>query len=272
MSSTEWHAYFLANARRQREILWELGPGVSVFDLDRIAGSLRGWQRGETSDGSHLLAAARDYAEKMRDPMFIEAVQLFIAEEQRHGEMLGRFLELAGVSRAQFDWGDALFRRIRYCLANMEVWATPVVMVETHALIYYAAIRRATRSVVLREICRQILSDEVAHIRFQCERLAILHRTRLRSMTLATMLFQRALFAGITLAVWVGHRSALRAGGLSFRRFWRSAWAKMNSAFRMMASDSYGWLISGMPDGNADELKISPSAHRAVRLHATPEL
>src|SRR5713226_1207558 len=95
MSSTEWCAYFLANARRQREILWELGSGVSALDLDGIAGSLRGWQRGETSDGSHLLAAASDYAEKMRDPTFIEAVQLFIAEEQRHGEMLGRFLELA---------------------------------------------------------------------------------------------------------------------------------------------------------------------------------
>ena len=49
-----------------------------------------------------------------------------------------------------------------------------------------------------------------------------------------TLLGQRTLFLGVTLAIWFDHRQALRAGGYGFARFWRSAWAKMNDAWRRM--------------------------------------
>ncbi len=239
--SAEWVAYFRANAARLLVIPWEAGAGASPEELAEIVGSLRGWQFGETSDGRHLLAAARRYAERERDPAFLDAVRLFIAEEQRHGEDLGRFLDLAGVPRATWDWGDALFRAFRYVLPRMEVWATVVVMVETHAMLYYAALRRATGSAVLRQVCRQILLDEVPHIRFQCERLAVLHRYRLRVLRALTVAGQRVLFAGITLAVWAGHRRALRAGWHSFRSFWRGAWARMARAWRTTDPRGYAW-------------------------------
>ena len=112
---------------------------------------------------------------------------------------------------------------------------------------YYNAIRRATRSVVLRRICEQLLADEVPHIRFQCERLAILHRGRrpwLRTLTLA---IHRFLFTGTTLAIWVGHRRALRAGGYGFLHFWRSAWDRMGHAWRMMAPEAYRWEEEFVP-------------------------
>ena len=121
----------------------------------------------------------------------------------------------------------------------MEMWATPVVMVETHALVYYNAIRRATRSLLLQAICKQILRDEIPHIRFQCERLAILHRHRRQPMRLLTGLFHYTFFTLITLLVWLGHRRALRAGGYNFRRFWRTAWHKMAIAWRMMNPRRY---------------------------------
>ena len=240
-SSAEWIAYFEANAADLRPIPWESGAGVTPDELAAFSASLRGWQLGETSDGSHLIAAARHYAATIGDPNFVDAVRLFIAEEQRHGRDLGRFLDLAGVVRAESDWGDTIFRAIRYALPTMEIWATPVVMVETHAMIYYAALRRATRSPVLRGVCGQILADEVAHIRFQCERLAILHRRRARPLRALTLGLHRVLFAGITLAVWLGHRRALRAGGFSFLRFWRTTWRRMRFAWRLMAPAAYRW-------------------------------
>jgi hypothetical protein len=240
-SSAEWVAYFRANAEHLLDVPWESGAGVSAGELASIADSLRAWQLGETSDGSHLLAAAGDYAMKVGDPDFLDAIRLFIAEEQRHGAALGRFLDLAGVPRATRDWGDALFRAFRYVVPRMEVWATPVVMVETHALLYYAAIRRATGSTVLRRICEQILADEVPHIRFQCERLAILHRHRSHLLRVVTMAAHRVFFAGITLAIWVGHRQALQAGGYTFGRFWRAAWGKMRRAWRAMDPAVYRW-------------------------------
>ena len=240
-TSAEWVAYFRANAARLLAVPWESGAGVTADQLDRIAASLQAWQLGETSDGSRLMASARHHADQIGDPDYPDAVRLFIGEEQRHGAELGRFLDLAGVPRAKRDWGDAVFRAARHLRLRMEVWTTVVVMVETHALIYYAAVRRATGSVVLRSICRQILADEVPHLRFQCERLAILHRGRSRPLLALTLAVHRFLFTGITLAVWVGHRRALRAGGWTFGRFWRASWRKMHAAWRTADPWAYRW-------------------------------
>lgn len=240
-TSAEWIAYFSRNAEDSLSVPWESGHGATPEELAEIVPSLRGWQIGETSDGRHLLAAAKNYSAALGDPAFLDAVKLFIAEEQRHGEALGRFLDLAGVRRATWDLGDFLFRLFRYSFPRMEVWATVVVMVESHAMIYYAAIRRATRSPVLRCICDQILRDEVPHLYFQCERLAILQHRRPCAMLWLTRQVHRFLFAGITLAVWVGHRRALRAGGLTFRRFWRNAWYRFNWVQKRSTPSAYHW-------------------------------
>lgn len=89
-SSAEWVAYFQANAANLKEVPWHAGAGVTAEEIDRIAESLRAWQLGETSDGRHLLRAAENYAAEVGDPEFLDAVRLFILEEQRHGAELGR--------------------------------------------------------------------------------------------------------------------------------------------------------------------------------------
>ena len=246
--SAEWCDYFTANAANRLAVPWDEGLGATPAELATVLPSLRAWQLGETSDGSHLLAAARHYAAKVGDPEFIDAVRLFILEEQRHGCDLGRVLDLAEVPRAAANWGDTLFRTLRYIAQSMEVWATPVVMVETHAMVFYNAIRRATPSPVLRRVCEQILADEVPHLRFQCERLAVLHRNRPRLLLAATMLGHRLLFTLITLAVWCGHRRALRAGGYGFRRFWRTVWGKMGRCWQRMEPRQYRWDSVEIPN------------------------
>jgi hypothetical protein len=130
---------------------------------------------------------------------------------------------------------------MRHFLARIESCTTVVVMAEVHALVYYGAVRRATDSVVLRRICERLLRDEVPHIRFHCERLALLHRRRGPIRRWLTARVHRFLFAGITMAVWVGHRHALRSGGFTFGRFWRTAWARMGAAWRAMNPRGYRW-------------------------------
>lgn len=256
-SSTKWHDYFKVNAEASREIPWAAGLGATPDEIADIADSLCGWQLGETSDGAHLLAAARKYAEAIGDPDFVDAIQAFIREEQRHGETLGRWLDLAGVPRATKDWGDTLFRWARYLLCSMEAWTTPVVLIETHALVYYNAIRKATRCPILRTICEQILADEIPHIRFQCERLAMMHKDRPRWLHALTIGLHRIFFTGITLAVWAGHRRALKAGGYGFGRFWNSAWAKMNHAWRLMDPARYQWEAPADFIGDALEPRVT---------------
>jgi hypothetical protein len=247
-TGAEWVAYFRANAGRHRPVPWRTGPRATPEELAAIVPSLRAWQLGETSDGNHLRAAAGRYARRFEDPDYLEAVELFIREEQRHGELLGQFLDRTGVGRAKADWGDSLFRFARYFMTDIEVWTTPVVMVETLALVYYNAIRHATGSAALREICAQILADEVPHLRFACERLASLFRHRGRLPLRLTLTGQRVLFRLVATLVWVGHRRALRAGGYGWRRYWRVAREKMNTSWLLMDPSRYDWP----PDGGDD--------------------
>ncbi|HEY7424671.1 MAG TPA: ferritin-like domain-containing protein [Gemmataceae bacterium] len=240
-TTADWVAYFRQNAATGRAIPWASGAEVTDAERAVIGRSLQAWQLGETSEGRHLRAAAVLYAQRVGDSDYPEAIDLFIREEQRHGEMLGRFLDLAGVGRIKADWGDHLFRAARYWLTNMEVWTTPVVMIETLAMVYYNALRRATGSRVLRTLCSQILADEVPHVRFQCERLAQILRGRPRLGFRLTMLAQRLGFLVVLLLVWLGHRRALRAGGYGWRRYWRAAWDRMSAAWRLMDPRRYTW-------------------------------
>src|SRR5262249_10870271 len=143
-SSPEWRDHFAANADDQRDIPWDQGVSITPAELAEIADSLRAWQLGETSDGSHLRGIASRYAEAVGDPDFVEMMNAFIAEEQRHGALLGRYLDMCGVERARSNWGDSFFRFFRHCLANMETFTTPVIMAEAHALVFYNALRQAT--------------------------------------------------------------------------------------------------------------------------------
>lgn len=240
-SSRQWCDYFRHNLAHLRPIPWERGGEITDDERDAICPSLQAWQLGETSDGRHLRAAAERHGQRTGDPHFLASVELFIREEQRHGELLGRFLDLAAVPRKKKDWGDGLFRAARYCLRNMETWTTPVIMVEVLALVYYNGLRRATNSAVLAAICQQILADEIPHIRFQCERLAAIYRHRPALLLRVTLLAQRLFFLVVVLLVWWGHRRALRAGGYPWRRFWRAAWDRMGLAWRLMSPQRYSW-------------------------------
>ncbi len=233
-TSAQWVAYFRANADVDRPYPWERGAEVTAPELAAIGRSLQAWQLGETSDGWHLRAAAARHAGQTGDPDFLVAIELFIREEQRHGETLGRFLDLAGVGRVKADWGDKMFRATRYCLRSIEAWTTPVVMVETMALVYYNAVRRATGSPLLRSICGRILADEIPHLRFQCERLAMIFQGRSRPAFRLTMLAHRSMFIAVVALIWLGYRRALRAGGYSWRRYWRASWDRMNVCWRTM--------------------------------------
>jgi len=219
-SSCDWIAYFYENAqeasRRDRP-----APARELPEPIRtvIARSLPAWQLGETSDGRHLRAAARQYAVAQDDAAFVSAVELFIREEQRHGAALGEWLDVVGIPRKRRDLGDSLFRLCRYAIPNYAVWASVVVMVESMAEIYYAAVRRLSPCPRLRAECNQILRDEVRHIRFQCEHLASARRHLPRWLRTAVSAGERLFYEVVCTAVWIAHGELLTAAGTGRRRF-----------------------------------------------------
>jgi len=237
-SSGQWGRYFRHNNQCLLGLPWDAGAEVTDAERDAIASSVAEFQLGESSEGRHLVAAARRYAERTGDAAYVEALRLFIGEEHRHARDLGRFMDLAGIGRAGKAWPDTVFRWLRR-RAGLETSVVVLVTAEVIAEVYYAALREATGSRVLRRLCDQILSDEVEHVNFQTQRLAIVRRGRRRWRVAAAQAAHRFLMAGTCFVVWHKHGRAMRAGGYSFRRFWRETWRHMRQALAQADPRSY---------------------------------
>lgn len=230
-SSLEWCLYFDENARLLLEIPWHLGPELTPKETATIAGSLREFQAGESSEGKHLVRYAQEYAQRTGDADYVRAIRLFIAEEQRHARDLGRFLTLNNISLVQTTFTDRVFRKLRNLLGGLEISVAVLITAEIIAKVYYAALREATRSAILQRLCDQILHDEFKHVEFQAEQLAKLRGGRSRFAKAVTMALQRFLYLGTTIVVWLFHRKVIRGGGLTLWGWRRTCWREFDDAF-----------------------------------------
>jgi hypothetical protein len=221
-TSREWCEYFAYNGTRLLAIPWEVGVEFTPAERQSVAKSLQIFQLGETGEGRHIRREADRYAARTGDADYPAALQLFIAEEHRHAALLGRVLDLAGIPRLHRQWSNGVFRKLRH-LAGLELAICVLLTAELIATIYYAALRGATRSIVLRRVCEQILRDEAMHVRFQSERLAELRRDRKRWTAHGSAALQAAFFVVTCTVFWISHRQVLSAGGFSLRRFARRA-------------------------------------------------
>lgn len=232
-TSAYWERHFRTNLSIQR-VDWATGPAITTEEKKSVLYSLKAWQLGETSDGHHLLAAAHRHAVRIGDDHYVAAVQQFIREEQKHGANLGRYIDTIGEVRARSDWGDTLFRKIRYFNRSMELWTITVIIVESAAQVFYQALHDATKCPLLRSICRDILIDEAHHIKFQNERLwTIFQRKGFYTKALSLLLYS-FLFFGTIHAVWYGHRKALKAGGVDRAEFMRAMYYKFFSTVKFV--------------------------------------
>ena len=243
-SSARWSAYFQANARSLLDIPWDEPVGLTEAERATIGRSVQDFQLGESSDGHNLLRAARAYAERSGDPAYPEAIRLFIGEEQRHARDLGRFLTKAGIPVLARSWTDTVFRWLRH-RAGLELFLTVLLTAEMIGKVYYKALRKATGCPLLRRLCEQLLRDEMKHIRFHVERLALMRRDRPRWKVIWAQAWHRFLFGGTGLVVWWKHRPVFKAGGYRFRRFWAEAWSEINAAQRPIDPRDLGVLPAG---------------------------
>ena len=232
-TSADWNLYFERNAGNLLDVPWEAGGEVTGAEVATIARSIREFQLGESSEGRHLIKAARDYAGRTGDADYLAALERFIREEQRHARDLGRFMTLAGIGKTRKSWPDSVFRWMRH-LAGLELSVSVLVTAEIIAKVYYPALQQATGSRVLRRVCEQIIHDEGPHVEFQCQRLGLLRRERGEAYLGLAKFLHRVLFWGAMLVVWHKHKPVLKAGGLDFRDYWRTSWREYFDAERIM--------------------------------------
>jgi len=230
-STSSWVKYYRRNAIAAREIDWENFRPLDQSEAKAIGRSLAAFQHGENGTGTRFLERSADHAKKINDPHYVEAVRLFIAEEQRHAAELGRFLDMAHLPRASFVATDKVFRKLRG-LAGLELIIRVLLTAEVLAKVYYAALRDATSHPVLRQLCTRILKDEVAHVEFQAQRLAIIVRSHNRARRLRIWC-HRMFYYGVARWVWWTHRSVFRQANWRSREYWRRVkreWKKTEHA------------------------------------------
>ena len=215
----DWVDHFRWNGSVAMRIPWHIGPDLSDGERAAITHSIQMFQLGEHSEGRHLMRYAKTWAARTGDTAHPEAIRLLIAEEQRHASVLGRFMEMNGIARLKRGSTDRIFWQARNLFGSLEISISVLVTAEIIAKIYYPALREATASSVLREICEQIHREEVAHVEFQTEQLARIRAGRPAYGIWATRILHRMLFYPTLIVVGWSHRIALRRASLSQWQF-----------------------------------------------------
>jgi hypothetical protein len=217
-----WHQHFLRNRGAAHAFPWSESPHLTAAERRLVARSIQQFQLGEWARGRGLMCRAAAHPALAADLAFLPALQLFIAEEQEHSHLLGRFLDREHIPRLQAHWIDGVFRRLRK-LAGMELCAMVLVTAETLAIPFYQALRDATHSTLLRAMCVRILCDEAAHLRFQALTLGLIRRSLSKRARAVRALAHSALFHGTALLLWQQHRRVFCAAAWTFHRFWNEA-------------------------------------------------
>jgi hypothetical protein len=238
-TSTQWIEHFRKNALHYR-IDWTLNTQITQDEVNAILQSLQAWQLGETSEGKHLVKAAEKYAAKIADPVYVEAIKLFIREEQKHGNNLGLYLDRISKPRVKKNWGDTLFRGVRYFNTSMELWTLAVITVESTAQIFYQALSNATSCRLLKAICRDILIDETDHIVFQKERLAVIYLSKPTFSQKWRAMAYKVFFYLVPQLVWFGHRRVFKAGGISYQCYNKEMAIKYQDTIATFATTESG--------------------------------
>lgn len=216
-SSRRWTQHFLRNKERGPDQPWTRGAGLTHNERQIVIASIQQFQLGESGEGRHLKKCAVAHGKKIGDIGYLEAIHLFVAEEQRHSAMLGQYLDLADAPRLVESKIDGIFRWLRH-LMGIELSLIVLSTAEIVATVYYRALRDATGCPLLQSICKKILRDEAAHLSFHRQRFQILRQRRSFAMRSALRLFHHTLLMAALLPVWWCHGAVFRAAGMGFTK------------------------------------------------------
>lgn len=211
-----WLEYFQENAKRRLPITWKNGVSPEWHVRAALIASLQRFQVGESGEGKHL----KKCAAQTGDAEYCAAIELFLAEENYHAQMLTGVLRALGAPLLNGHWSDAAFIVIRR-FAGLEMELAILLVAEMIAKRYYRAVYDATADMNLRTMCVQILRDENAHVAFHCD---VLNRAfaPLSPLRRAMIRFGwKRFYRLICFVVACDHRGVLRAADISIAHWMR---------------------------------------------------
>lgn len=225
-----WVEYFETNPARQQRIEsgWDVAAEVRLTVRQRRA-LVRSFQRfelGESGDGARLLKKARAAG----DAVYTAALELLVAEEQKHSALFGLGLRRMGAPSLRAHWSDAAFTRLRR-MFGLRTEIALFLVAEAVAVEYFEALATHAPDPILRGIGERIRTDEREHLRFQIDRLRVGFAGSAVPVRALLKVAWTVISAGAAIVLVVDHAAALRVCGRSplsygiraVRRFWSCA-------------------------------------------------
>jgi hypothetical protein len=213
--STEWLAYFERDLATRERIDFGSGVAIEPHLREPLIRSLQRFQVGESGEGEHLLTGAAATG----DPVYAEAVRLFVAEEQEHARMLAGAIRGMGGTLLDGHWSDRAFVLLRR-LMGLRLELLVLLIAELIARRYYRALYDGTSDPPLRAMYAQIMRDEVGHVSFHLDYLRHAFADTPAPVRVVIQTAWALMFRATCLVVLFDHRSVLRACNVPLETFW----------------------------------------------------
>lgn len=217
-----WIHHFNRSENRHRELNWKDGYRLSEDEKNLVSPMLAQFQKGERSEGAIFRNKADRFLRKTEDKSYLEALSLFVTEEQGHAELLTRFMEREDIPPIHSHTNDHLFKLVRR-MGGLRWTVTVLLAVEVLSMPCFRALQHVTRSRLLRQISAEHLVDESSHLRFQAVALAKLLRVKgplFRQVWRAGQFCLQRIVSG---QAWRSYRPVLKAAGFTRRSFQKAS-------------------------------------------------
>jgi hypothetical protein len=211
----EWSVFF---ERRANRPMPQLDPETkdSRFPAS-LARSLAIFQLGESGGGT-VVDQARNTDLEYVDDFYVNAVALFVKEENRHAEILARCVDHLGGKLISENWTARLFVAARRLL-GLRLKVMVLLAAEVVGLCYYNLLAAKLDSSPVGSLLSQLVDDERAHLQFHCRFLNLQTGNNWRRAVFVVA--WRVTMIAAAIAVLVDHYPAIRDLGIKPTVIWR---------------------------------------------------
>jgi hypothetical protein len=209
-----WQAFFEARS----------GRPLPALDLDNdysdlpgaLAESLAIFQLGESGGGTVIEQARRSRLPGTGEG-YARAIELFVAEEHRHANLLAMGVRLLGGRLKRRNWTARLFVLGRRLL-GLRLKVLVLLAAEVVGICFYLALASAIKASPLKSWLLQIIDDERAHLEFHSEFLRLQFERQWHKQLF--IVAWRTIITTAAIVVMLDHRRTIRELGLGFRCTW----------------------------------------------------
>lgn len=219
-----WIKYFQENTRRHERLINELKASENLMINEQIVfSSLQKFCLGEASDGNNY----RQKVSEKNNEQLEQAIDLFIAEENRHSQFLEIILRANQQVLIKETFLDKCFRRLRKNV-SMITSVNVLLTAEIIAISYYRVISEVTNNRMLAKVCKQMLFDETAHLVFQAY-----NNKQYSKNSFLKNIGRKILMAGAVTSLYISEGNVFRLNHTSYFKLLRQSNHLLNEVIKL---------------------------------------